>query len=476
MNRTIKLLLSTAIISTMLVHSGTSKAADSDKRINVVMIVADDHGKDALGCYGNPVIQTPALDQLAKEGIRFNNAYCTSASCTASRSVILSGVHNHANGLYGHIHAFHHFRAFDKLVTLPVRLSRAGYKTARIGKYHLAPEEVFQFDTTLKTPGRNTVKMSDNCRSFINETKEPFFLYYCTIDPHRGGGVREEIAEKPDAFGNLAEGYPDIEPKTYTHEEVLVPNHLPDSPEARAEIAQYYESCTRVDRGVERLIKILKESGKYENTLIMYISDNGMAFPGAKTTIYEPGIQLPCIIKLPGGKKANTENDGFISWVDLTPTILDMTGTEYKQNEIQGRSFKELLYSGDATGWDEIYASHTFHEITMYYPMRVVRKGDFKLIFNIAHGLEYPNAQDLWSSATWQGQLKTKNPYYGKRKIQDYLHRARFELYNLKNDPDEVVNLIDHPEHQELAAELKEKLQKFQKETKDPWEVKWRYE
>jgi len=448
---------------------------ETASRVNVVMIVADDHGKDALGCYGNKVIQTPALDQLASEGIRFNNAYCTTSSCTASRSVILSGIQNHANGLYGHIHKYNHFRAFDDLITLPVRLSKAGYTTARVGKYHVAPEKVFQFDVTLKDGGRNNVQMSENCRSFIEEVGEPFFLYYCTHDPHRGGG-KVDGPNNPDAFGNIPGGHPGCDDIEYSPDEVIVPPFLPVSPEAKAEIAQYYQSATRVDRGVMRLVDILKDNDKYENTLIIYISDNGMAFPGAKTTIYEPGIQLPCIVRLPNGENGGSVRDAFISWVDLTPTILDFTETDFNEEEIQGRSFMVILNKGDTEGWDEVYASHTFHEITMYYPMRVVRKGNFKLIFNIAHGLEYPNASDLWSSATWQGQLQTNNPYYGKRKISDYLHRDRFELYDLKNDPHEIVNLTNNPEYKEVLADLKSRLHQFQRRTKDPWIVKWTHE
>ena len=470
---TIPVLYSCKTSTGELKNNGTD--AKPAPKINVVMIVSDDHGKDALGCYGNEVIKTPALDQLAQEGILFNNAYCTTASCTASRSVILTGIHNHANGLYGHMHNYNHFRAFENLISLPARLTQAGYTTARIGKYHVAPEEIFHFDSTLEDGGRNNVQMSENCRSFIEEIREPFFLYYCTHDPHRGGG-KVKVPNNPNAFGNIPGGHPGCNDIEYSPDEVIVPPHLPDSPESRAELAQYYQSVTRVDRGVERLIDILRENNKYENTVIIYISDNGMAFPGAKTTVYEPGIQLPCIVRMPHGENGGSVNNGFISWVDLTPTILDLTGTPYDKESVQGRSFRELLGSKDVKGWDEVYASHTFHEITMYYPMRVVRKGDFKLIFNIAHGLEYPSASDLWKSATWQGQLQSKNPYYGKRKISDYLHRDRFELYDLKNDPDEIINLSNNREYTEVLEDLKSRLRQFQAETDDPWKVKWTHE
>jgi N-sulfoglucosamine sulfohydrolase len=137
-----------------------------DGRPNIVVMVADDHGLDA-GCYGHRAIHTPNIDALAADGVRFTHGFCTTASCAASRSVILTGVHNHTNGTYGHTHGRHHFLCFDDVVSLPVLLSRAGYHTARIGKYHVAPEHVFAFDQTLPSHGRDDVRMTEECRPVV---------------------------------------------------------------------------------------------------------------------------------------------------------------------------------------------------------------------------------------------------------------------------------------------------------------------
>jgi N-sulfoglucosamine sulfohydrolase len=153
-------------------------AARGNTRPNVVLIVSDDHGRETLGCYGNPVVRTPNLDTLAAEGVRFTNAFCTTASCSASRSVILSGMYNHANGQYGHQHSYHHFISFDNFKTLPVWLTEAGYRTGRIGKYHVAPEEVYQFDVALPGNSRSPVQMADNCRDFISSSVN---LSFCTF-------------------------------------------------------------------------------------------------------------------------------------------------------------------------------------------------------------------------------------------------------------------------------------------------------
>ena len=297
---------------------------------NVVLFVTDDQGQVA-GCYGNPVIKTPNLDALAADATRFQYAYATTASCSPSRSVILTGLFNHANGQYGLQHAAHHFQSFDDVKSLPVLLSAAGYRTARVGKFHVAPDSVYRFDEALPGNPHNPVAMAERCRELIESPSErPFFLYFCTADPHRGGGQADEIAERPDRFGNKPRGqsYPRIEPVHYEPADVIVPPFLPDTPACRAELAQYYESISRVDTGLGRLIEILKQAGKYDDTLIIYISDNGMPFPGAKTTAYEPGLRLPCIVRNPQAKKRGIVSEAMVSWVDITPTILDFAGVE----------------------------------------------------------------------------------------------------------------------------------------------------
>ena len=456
--------------------TGLGRAGER-KRPNIVLIVSDDHGRGDLGCYGNPVIRTPNLDGLAAEGVRFTNAFCTTASCSASRSVILSGLYNHYNGQYGHQHSYHHFISFDFVRSLPVLLTEGGYRTARIGKYHVAPEDVYKFDVALRGGSRSPAQMADNCKEFIGaEGDRPFFLYFCTSDPHRGGGKADDLPYKPDRFGNRPQGYPGIDEVDYDPEDVIVPDYLPDIPECRAELAQYYQAVSRVDQGVGRLMQHLKDTGQYDNTVVIYISDNGIAFPGAKTTLYEPGMNLPCIVRTPWQSNRGIACDALVNYADLAPTILDLAGAMPDDYEFHGRSFKPVLERRHAEDWDTTYASHTFHEITMYYPMRVVRERRFKLIWNIAHGLEYPFASDLWASATWQGTLQRDRTHYGKRTVDAYLRRSEFELYDLESDPHEVKNLADDPGHSAKLQQMKARLMAFQKRTQDPWIMKWDYE
>jgi N-sulfoglucosamine sulfohydrolase len=427
-------------------------------RPNIVLMVSDDHGTDALGSYGNPVIKTPHLDALASEGTRFSHAFCTTASCSPSRSVILTGQHNHRNGMYGLQHDVHHFQSFAGTKSLPMHLEDAGYRTARVGKFHVAPESAYAFQTILsggaandpQSLGRSPVEMAERTRSFVTARDDrPFFLYYATDDPHRANEVLPngrptfETYPRPNSFGNRAAGYPGVDPVVYRPEDVIVPDYLPDTPECRAELAEYYQSVSRLDQGIGRMVQILKDAGKYDRTLIVYISDNGAAFPGAKTTLYEPGLRLPCIIRAPGHARPGSVQDAMVSWADLTPTLLDVAGALPPQGAFDGRSFRAGLDGAPLEGWDEVYASHTFHEVTIYYPMRVVRGRQFKLIHNLAPGLTYPFARDLIQSPTWISVQKAGWDMYGRRKIDAFLHRPKFELYDLEADPHEVRNLAD---------------------------------
>lgn len=446
-------------------------------RPNVVLMVADDHGREALGCYGNPVIETPNLDALASDGVRFTRAFCTTASCAASRSVILTGVHNHTNGTYGHTHDCHHFQCFDDVVSLPRLLNAAGYRTGCIGKKHFAPMCVYPFADDLGAgSGRDDVRMSVACRDFIRGDT-PFFLYYCSYNPHRSGEDWGAHPCRPNRFGNPAEPFPGDREQRYDDDDVIVPSWLPDTPEARAELAQYYQSISRLDRGVGRLVQLLKDEGCYENTVMIYISDNGAAFPAAKTTLYEPGMNLPCIVRSPFHANHGTVCDGLVTWADVTPTILDFAGAYDGSHAFHGRSFTQIIDEVSPTDWrEEVYASHSFHEITNYYPMRVIRTKRHKFIWNIAHPLTYSSAADLWQSPSWQGVLREGMDTFGCRRVDAYLHRPRFELYDLAQDPDELVNLAAGEAYRTLVAGFCEKLKAFQAETRDPWRHKWEYE
>jgi N-sulfoglucosamine sulfohydrolase len=506
MTNSIRFLTSLLLISTFSFLQTAEK--------NIIFIITDDQSP-TLGCYGDQVAVTPAIDKIAADGTVFLNAFATTASCAASRSVVMSGLHNHKNGMYGHAHHFHKFTSFHDVIalSLPRALSNNGYRTVQIGKYHVAPEEVYHFDTYLKANSRSPVEMADKVEAIIKEKSDkPFFLYFATSDPHRGGGkdMTSPLKHKPDLFGNKKEkgAYPGIDEVFYDSAKVPVPKFLPDTPESRSELAQYYQSISRVDQGVARLVEILKEAGLYDKTLIVFTADHGMAFPGGKTTVFEGGLKVPFVVRNPYEPKRGVVSKAMISHVDITPSLVDFADAldtkhnrpkkwqdpktywkdkdyaskenrsgKHKFNRYHGRSWVSILSKTDHPEWGEILASHTFHEIQMYYPMRVFRDRQFKLIWNIAHGLPYPFASDLWAASTWQAQLeKGKNAPYGQKTVDEYINRPPFELYAIDKDPHESKNLADNPEYADILDKYKGLLKQKQKELNDPWITKWDYE
>ena len=275
-------------------------------------------------------------------------------------------------------------------------------------------------------------------------------------------------------FGDIEGGYPGIKNISYSADEVRVPPFLPDMKATRQELVQYYKAVSRMDQGFSRLFEGLKVMGKYDDTVIIYLSDNGVAFPGAKTTVYDTGLHLPLIIKTRDQYRAGQKAAYFVNWADITPTILGFANV-LPHTGFHGRDITPILY-GEENHSSVSYASHTFHEVTMYYPMRSVRTEEYRFIWNIAYQLPFPFASDLQASATWQSFLKSGKSNFGIRPAQQLRQRPEFELYAVKADPYETQNLAYDADYEDQVSDFKKQIQRFQKETQDPWAIKWKYE
>jgi N-sulfoglucosamine sulfohydrolase len=215
-----------------------------------------------------------------------------------------------------------------------------------------------------------------------------------------------------------------------------------------------------------------------ENTLVIFLSDNGIPFPGAKTTLYDAGLRLPLIVSSPDATTHGRVNHAMVSWVDVAPTILDWAGVKAPaaQAAMMGRSFLPILGEENPKGWDTVFGSHQCHEVTMYYPMRMIRTRTHLFILNLANALEYPCAQDLYDSLTWQGVLKRGDTMLGVRPLDAYLHRPREELYDLDKDPDELKTVASDAKYADVLSDLRKRLKEWQEKTKDPWVIKYQHE
>src|SRR5260370_444782 len=193
---------------------------------NVLLMIADDLGL-FIPSYGDPNAAMPHIEQTAREGVRFTNAFCTTASCSASRSVVLSGLYNHASGHYGHAHAEHHFSYLPEVRPLPRLLKDAGYATGYIAKLHVGPEAAFGWDLADPMGSRDVFRMSQAAKKFIqNAGTKPWYLHCGFHDPHRAG----------TGFANR--DWPQVTRLRLHPAKRRVPSFLPDNPEVRADLVE----------------------------------------------------------------------------------------------------------------------------------------------------------------------------------------------------------------------------------------------
>lgn len=437
---------------------GSAGGLDRSKRRNILLVVSDDQGLD-LGCLG-VAIKTPNLDALAGRGTLFTQAFAAVSSCSPSRAVLYTGLYAHQNGMYGLAHSIHNQGLIDGIETLPALFKAGGYRTALVGKKHVRPDSAFPYDAELapeKSGIRDVALIADEAERFVRAPDDrPFFVTIGYSDPHRA----------PVNFGN-DHAWPRVERMVYDPAKVTVPAHLPDTPEIRADLAQYYESISRLDDGVGMLVDMLRQTGHAEDTLIIFLSDNGRPFPGAKTNLYDPGLHLPLIIHAPG--TAAARSDAMVSWIDIVPTLLDWAGIDGPDVRLPGRSLLPLLGKRNMAGWDRIFASHEFHEINQYYPMRALRTRTHSYILNLAWQLPYPVAGDVSEGPSWKAIAADPALRLGTRSQAAYLQRPAEEFYDLRVDPGEISNRVGDPAQAATLGEMRAALAQWRSETHDPW-------
>jgi N-sulfoglucosamine sulfohydrolase len=431
--------------------------AVGQSRPNVVLIIADDLAWDDSGAYGNPKVGTPNIDRLAREGIKFTRAFVTISSCSPSRSSLITGRYPHntdAEQLHWPLPAAQ--------VTFVEKLKAAGYWTAASGKWHLGTAVKNRFDvvddpgesgfqTDPKT-GKMLAKDDSGAAGWLPTMQQrpkdkPFFLWFAALDPHR------------DYVENSI-------PNPHKPADVIVPQHLPDTPEVRSELALYYDEITRLDDNVGKVMAELERQGVADNTLVFFISDNGRPFPGAKTTMYDSGIHTPLIARWPKGIRRALVSDSLISSIDLAPTILQLAGVAIPPT-VQGKSFVPVLTNPKAKIRDAIYAEKNWHDYEDR--VRALRTERFKYIRNDYPDLAGTPSADAGRSPTMDAlrRLHKDGKLTPLQARIFHAPRPAEELYDVVADPHEVNNLATNPRYAKTLIELREKLKAWGRETND---------
>ncbi|SDU55422.1 sulfatase family protein [Gordonia westfalica] len=413
-------------------------------RENVILIHWHDLGRH-LTCYGADGVESPTLDQLAADGIRFADAHSTAPLCSPARGSLFTGRYPHRNGLVGLAH--HGFEYFSDVRTLPSLLSDAGYRSALFGMQHESADP--------QRLGFDSVDVSDSrCDYVVEQSRDwlrrhagedrPFFLTAGFFETHRP--------------------YPADEYKPSDTSGIAVPGFLPDTDDVRDDLAGLHGSITKADAAVGRLLDTVAELGLDSSTWIVFITDHGLAFPRAKSTLYAEGTGVALIVRPPTRRGIEPQvYDDLFSGVDLTPTLLDLLGVEIP-DDVDGDSHASALVepptsrpAGDpaAAVRTRVFTEKTYHDA--FDPIRAVRTKDFSYIENLAARPALLLPLDIADSLSARS--------LDSEAIQQ--DRPRVELYDLRSDPYERNNVAEDPSYAEVRAAFAATLAAWRAETGD---------
>lgn len=408
------------------------------ERPNIVVVICHDLGR-SLGCYGLRGFRTPNLDHFAEMAIRFSNSFCSAPQCSPSRAALWTGRFPHANGVVGLTHGGFANDLHPGERHLAQILGDAGYETHLFGGQHEArgPKRC-GYDQIHRT-GR-CAEVADGFVEFMAKRGKqpgPFFAEVCFGEPHRPFPHADVQAQGP--------------------EKATVPPWLPDIPAVREDLSNFEASVSSADKAFGRVLGAIASSELTENTIMIFTVDHGIPFTHAKVTLYDPGIEVALIMRVPGAEKGVTRKE-MVSNVDVLPTLLDMIGLPIPGN-LHGRSFKGLITGEAYAPRDTVFAEKTYH--TYYDPMRCIRTERWKLIAN------FENAPWQETSPDYRNNAKS---YVETSLALDpqMMYHPPIELFDLQKDPNEQHNLADDPEHASVRNDLIRRLRKWMEETHDP--------
>lgn len=459
MNRSI---IISGLVLPFLFVSFLSSAADYP---NILLIVSEDNGPE-LGCYGDPYARTPVLDRLAKTGVRFNKAFTPYSVCSPSRASFLTGLHPVVNGHLGL--ATHKFSLFEKWPNIFSLLRKAGYSTGLIGKLHVNPEEHFTKHLDFRAISsanfdrKSISAYAEKAGMFFSKNKKPFFLSINYPDAH---------------FPLIAKtgGYP-VKTDILTGRDV---KPLPwigcDTPRLREATANYYNCINRLDCLIGDLLGELKKAGKTENTLIIYIGDHGAQFSRGKTSVYDAGTRIPLIINWSNQISEGMVREELVCVTDILPTCLMAAGITLPSH-LSGRPLQPLLLDRRVSNWRKSLQFITTGGAPVIACLQFAYRTDnFKLIItppnqgeNLSATAYLNDLNSFYIAGCKQNEIDA-SAHWLQQVYKIYKNPPEYELYDLKEDPNEFVNLVDDPNYNSVLSQMIKEFRKWQKNTGDPF-------
>ncbi|NLI01508.1 MAG: sulfatase [Chthonomonadales bacterium] len=423
------------------------------QRPNILIFHAHDLGQH-LGCYGVPTVRTPSIDGFAAQGVRFERSYCTAPSCSPSRASLLTGRYPHCNGVLGLCHFRFEWDLHPNERHLAQLLRDAGYATCAVGVIHETHQKAERWGYEKHIPNARAAQAAEAAIAELErlrEAEKPFYLWIGTIEPHRLA-IPQEPGQPP---GDQGFPGPGMEPDDGLG--VYVPPYLVDTPPCRKELAGLQGAVRHVDAQFGRILTALDRMGLADDTLVIFTTDHGIAMPRAKCNLYEPGVSIACILRLPSraGWHGGIVRREMISNIDMLPTLAEVAGFSVPSS-VQGLSFASLLDGREYRGHDAIYTELTYHDY--YDPKRAIRTETHKLIANFSTAPAFMDP-----SQQWRPRSDTVTPPNHATAYHPYL-----ELYDLVADPWEQKDLAEDPGHAGLLKDLAGRLYKHMVATRDP--------
>ncbi|PXX21485.1 sulfatase [Arenibacter sp. ARW7G5Y1] len=428
------------------------------KPLNILLITADDLGYEAVNSFGRSIPDlTPNMVEFAKEGVQFTEAHTITPICVPSRAIMATGLYGVSSGMMGFIH-------MKKRVPTTMQVFQDnGYLTGILGKVdHSTPDPNFNWDFSKDFEdlgsGRSPQKYAEYTIEFLNRCKleeRPFYLMINSHDPHR-------IFHNPD--GKKLEGAEEPS-RLFSVDDVEIPGYLPKTDRVKLELSHYYNSVRRFDDTFGAVIEAFKNSGLYENTLIVVLSDNGSAFPFAKANCYVASTKTPFYVHYPRHmRKGLVDTEHMISEVDIFPTFLDATGIKIK-NKLDGRSILPLLEGGKQRDRDFVIGEIDYKISGKATPIRSYGTKRFRYIFNpwAPTGYRYYNNNE----GQINKDIEANHPEYIEY-VNFFRHRVLEEFYDVQADPDGSNNLIGDPSFQKEIKKYRKALKKWMKSKNDP--------
>ncbi len=451
--RTMLGIMAASPLATMMAVQSKAEELPEERDIkmkpNILLIHCHDLGQ-YLQCYGVPTVQTPHLDQFATEGVLFERAFCTAPQCSPSRASMFTGRYPHNNGVMGLAHANFAWDLHPEEKHLGQLLKESGYRTAGVGVLHETNSgwQRCGFDSydpqSFVEPAVD--KALERLENLAENNDSPFYMQVGFIEPHR--------LPQPDRTKDMGFIVPGIDPDS--EKGIWVPGYLDDTSGTLEELAELQGLVHFLDAHVGRLLDGIDELGLRDNTLVIFVTDHGVAMPRAKCSLYDPGLEIALMLRLPahngwhGGKRIKH----MISNMDMLPSLMELIGEPVPAN-VQGKSFAPLLEGNEYEPHHTLFGEITYHDY--YDPRRCIRTEKWKLIANFSAAPAFMDP-----SQSWRPRADTVTPAN-----HAHAYHTHFELYDLENDPWEQENLVGNDSHSEIRDTLMQQLFKHLHDTQD---------